>query len=444
MEYSLEDELALSDYDNLTSSELEALYRRIHSTVPIHTKNLSQVEIGIIHLTLSVSFFIFQFLIFTSFYNKKELLKNTCFFIIFHHGLLSCIQQICHIVTAILTILRMKNIETLFVVVGALLTSTYINSVLLILILTINRFVIVFNINIFDEEQKRKFYYIVIIILYTMVIGLFVLYFHPTFKVTFNFEEYQWQYIKSGDGDIAFQIENKTILTSLGISFILQMCIIFKIFLLRCYTKRRITFAVEDFKIVIHAFLCFVTTLTLEFIWDGVFFEFEVNRIEKIVPQILYIFTSVSNSIFVLFFVKEIRINTIFFKFCQRRKNIKFRSVVKRIKTVYQTEKKIVLRMMSSTKSLSNLNNREYSFYQDKDLYLDLLNLRLTESKVTFNKGEQMTPLVLNAFCRAPVRPILRRSRIKPQNEFMRSRCLFQSSNIMPAVSGDAENVQKK
>uniref|UniRef100_A0A0N5B9B5 7TM_GPCR_Srx domain-containing protein n=1 Tax=Strongyloides papillosus TaxID=174720 RepID=A0A0N5B9B5_STREA len=432
MEYYLEDELAYSDYNNLTSGELQEIYRRLHPTVPVFIKNLSQVDIGIIHLTLSVSFFIFQLLIFTSFYNKKELFKNTCFYVIFHHGLLSCIQQICHIITAILTILRMENIETLFMIIGALLTSTYIGSVLFILLLTINRFAIIYNITISHEEQKRKFYFIVIFILYTWVIGLFVFYIHPQFNVTFDFEEYQWQYVNSEDGDIGFQMENKTILTSLGISFILQMCIIFKIFSLRFYAKKRVIFVAEDFKIVIHAFLCFVTTLFLELIWDGVFFEFDVHGIEVIVPQILYIFSSVSNSIFVLFFVREIRENTIFFKSCRKNKNIKFKSIVK------------LLRMMSSTKSLSNLNNREYSLYQDKDLYLDLLNLRLTESKVTFDKGEQMTPLMLNAFCRAPVRPILRRSRIKPQNEFMRSRCLFQSSNIMPAVSGDAENVQKK
>uniref|UniRef100_A0A0N5B6S7 Uncharacterized protein n=1 Tax=Strongyloides papillosus TaxID=174720 RepID=A0A0N5B6S7_STREA len=112
------DASAFLDFDNLTSAEKEEFYYYFDSKIPLFLRKLTQVDIGIIHLTLSASFFIFQLIIFTSFYNKKELFKNTCFHIIFHHGVLSCIQQICHIITAILTILNVESIDSLFAIIG--------------------------------------------------------------------------------------------------------------------------------------------------------------------------------------------------------------------------------------------------------------------------------------------------------------------------------------
>ncbi|CEF64972.1 Hypothetical protein SRAE_1000322500 [Strongyloides ratti] len=100
--------------------------------------------------------------------------------------------------------------------------------------------------------------------------------------------------------------------------------------------------------------------------------------------------------------------------------------------------------MLSSKKSLTNYNNAKLSLYQDKDLYLDLLKLRLTESNGTFNKKEKMTPYEINSFCYAPVRPNLRRSRINHHSGLLKSRCLFQSSKIITATPGDDGNTEKK
>uniref|UniRef100_A0A0N5BCA5 7TM_GPCR_Srx domain-containing protein n=1 Tax=Strongyloides papillosus TaxID=174720 RepID=A0A0N5BCA5_STREA len=309
---------------NFTNAETSEFYREFISSLPSFLLKLKRVDITTIHLTLSASFFIFQLLIFTSFYNKKELFKNVCFHIIFHHGILSCIQQICHILTAILThgvlsfiqqichiitaiftILNILEIESLFAVIGALLYSAYIGSVLFILLLTINRFDIMYNISKFHEKQKKKFYLISIIIFYCWTLGLLIFFLTPRFNVTFDSITYQWEYVDIMGGDMGFEVKNKTVLISLGISFILQICIIGKVFLLRCYTQKKVILIAEDIKIVIHIFLCFITTLFLELIWDEVFFNFDTDGIKALVPQILYIFSSVSNSIFVLFFCKR-------------------------------------------------------------------------------------------------------------------------------------------
>uniref|UniRef100_A0A0N5CG75 7TM_GPCR_Srx domain-containing protein n=1 Tax=Strongyloides papillosus TaxID=174720 RepID=A0A0N5CG75_STREA len=298
------DDLVYSDYDNLSLGYCENYYGEKFQTITIWLEDITQVDIGIIHLTLSVISFILQLLIFTSFYNKKELFKSTCFSIIFHHGVLSFIQQICHIITAIFIILNIMKKYSLFAVIGALLYSTYIGSILFILLLTINRFDIMYNISKFYEEQKKKFYLIGIIVLYFWTVGLFVFYVTPKNNVTFDYLTCQWLYLCLFGLKIGFEVKNKTVLISLGISFILQMCIIGKVFSLRFYTQKKARFVAEDIKIVIHTFLCFVTTLFVELIWDGAFFEPTKDVIGVIVQQISYIFSSVSNSIYVLFFVK--------------------------------------------------------------------------------------------------------------------------------------------
>uniref|UniRef100_A0A0N5BKN4 7TM_GPCR_Srx domain-containing protein n=1 Tax=Strongyloides papillosus TaxID=174720 RepID=A0A0N5BKN4_STREA len=325
---------------NFTNAETSEFYKEFISDFPNFLVRLKQSDIGIVHLALSVSFFIFQLLIFTSFLNKKELFKKTCFHIIFHHGVLSCIQQICHIITAIFTILNIEDIDPLFAVIGALLYSTYIGSVLFILLLTLNRLDIMYNISKFHVKQKEKFDVIGIIILYCCTVGLFVFYITPRFNVTFDYLTFQWEYVHSLGLDIGFEVKNKTVFISLGISFVLQMCIIGKVFSLRCYTQKKAIFVAEDIKIVIHVFLCFVTTLFLELIWDGMFFELATDGIGVIVPQILYIFSSVSNSIFVLFFVEEIRDNVIFFKYCKKNKKIKSKISVLKTRRI-TTEKNI-------------------------------------------------------------------------------------------------------
>ena len=59
------DDLAYSDYINFTSSELDEFYKNIIEPEIPHIEYLTHVQIGFIHLFLSVSFIIFQLLIFS-------------------------------------------------------------------------------------------------------------------------------------------------------------------------------------------------------------------------------------------------------------------------------------------------------------------------------------------------------------------------------------------
>ncbi|CEF64975.1 7TM GPCR, serpentine receptor class x (Srx) family-containing protein [Strongyloides ratti] len=269
---------------------------------------LTHVEIGIIHFLLSSFFMVLQLLVFLSFFNNKELFTKTSFIIIFNHGILSFIQQICHVITAILTIFFIKKISRLLSIIGSLLTASYIGSIIFIFLLTLNRFDILYDIQLINFERKEIIYIIFIIICYLCTITLFIVYIvFPEFMLVFNYNLFEWQYENRLESRTVYQFEKYSILSLLGVSLILQILIFFKVIFLRCSTNRKIVFVADDLKIILHAFLCFVTALILELIRDGIFFYIYWSGNQIIIPHILRIFCSVSNSFFVLCFVKEIR-----------------------------------------------------------------------------------------------------------------------------------------
>uniref|UniRef100_A0A0N5C668 Serpentine Receptor, class Z n=1 Tax=Strongyloides papillosus TaxID=174720 RepID=A0A0N5C668_STREA len=287
--------------ENLTKDELT---NQISEEEGFQIKYLTHLQIGIIYFLFSFFSIILQLLVFSSFYYKRELLKRKCFIIIFHHGVLSFIQQICHILTSIIIIFYIQKIELLLTIIGSLLNSTFIGSILFIFLLTLNRFDVFYNLNFFNIIEKRKFYHYAIIVCYILIVGLFSIYLYPSFSTTFDLKIYQWKYVHSKNCHLGYQLENKTIYIFLGISFLLQALIVIKIFKLRCYTSKPILLIYENFRILIHAFMCFVTTLFLELIWSGIIFKFYWKGSWLILPTILFIFHSVSNSIFILCFVK--------------------------------------------------------------------------------------------------------------------------------------------
>ncbi|CEF64974.1 7TM GPCR, serpentine receptor class x (Srx) family-containing protein [Strongyloides ratti] len=298
---------------------------------------LNNLQIGIIHLVISSSFMILQLLVFSSFYNNKTIFKNTCFKIIFNHGILSLIQQICHIITSIITILENEKINVVLPIIGVILTSSYLGSIAFIFLLTLNRFDIVYNIHYLHKKEKEKFYLIGIILCYIFTIVIFVAYtLIPECKITFSFVTYEWVYDVNQPNMLPHQFEKYSTLTFLVLSLILQFLIFLKIFLLRCSTSRRKIFVPDDFKIILHGFLCFVTALLLELIWDGMLFQIYWSGVLIIMPHILHIFCSVSNSIFSLCFVREIRKNMIIYKYFKK----KFTNVgqLKSMKTVNATK----------------------------------------------------------------------------------------------------------
>uniref|UniRef100_A0A0N5BGH1 Guanylate cyclase n=1 Tax=Strongyloides papillosus TaxID=174720 RepID=A0A0N5BGH1_STREA len=291
---------------NITNDELESIYEEVIDYEGSHLKTLTHIHIGIIHFLLSLISIILQLLVFSSFYYKRDLFRNTCFLIMFHHGILSFIQQLCHLITSIITIFGIENIELLITIIGSLINSTYIGSILFIFLITLNRFNLFYNMNFLFKGEERKFYLFGIVICYIWVVGLFVFYLYPDFRIRFDSNIYQWHYVHPLKGILGFHLESKTIYTFLGISFVLHIFLVIKIFYLRCKTSKSKILVAGNLKLLIHAFLCFATTTVLELIWDGLLFDISWHNTWIIVPHILHIFNSVSNSIFILFFVSEI------------------------------------------------------------------------------------------------------------------------------------------
>uniref|UniRef100_A0A0K0F4Q8 G_PROTEIN_RECEP_F1_2 domain-containing protein n=1 Tax=Strongyloides venezuelensis TaxID=75913 RepID=A0A0K0F4Q8_STRVS len=294
-------------YDvNFTMEDLNTSVIHNNTYDPFKDNIVTPIEALIPHLLLSFLSIILQLFVFSSFFNKKDLFKNTCFLIMFHHGVLSFIQQCCHFITSILSVFQsliMVNLLFFFSIIGSLLNSAYIGSVLFIFLLTLNRFDVFYNFSYFFKIKERRFYIIGIVIFYIWFVGLFAFYLYPNYHLVFNFEFYQWQYICPLRCALGFEVESKTIYTFLGISFVLQILVVTKVFSLRCQTSKKVILAAENLKLLIHAFLCFATTTFLELIWNGVLFGPFQYKKWVILSQILHTFTSVSNSIYIFFFV---------------------------------------------------------------------------------------------------------------------------------------------
>ncbi|CEF64973.1 7TM GPCR, serpentine receptor class x (Srx) family-containing protein [Strongyloides ratti] len=331
-DYELYYTTANDTYDNISSDEEDDDMLTLFDPIKPRVY-MSNFQIGLIHFFLSSSFMILQFLVFSSFYNNKTIFKKTCFKIIFNHGILSLIQQICHIITSIITILEKEEINVVLPIIGAILTASYIGSTSFILLLTLNRFDIVYDINFLHNIEKEKFYLIGIVLCYIWTIVIFIGYsIIPACKLTFSFTSYEWIYLNSEE---VFEFEKNFIFLMLGISFVLQFMVLLKILFLRCGTSRKIVFVPDDLKIVFHAFLCFATTFFLELLWEGLLFQSYFTGTFIIVPHLLYIFSSVSNSFFILCCVKEIRKNIIIYRYY--KKKFKNSSPVKSIKLTFNT-----------------------------------------------------------------------------------------------------------
>uniref|UniRef100_A0A0K0EA53 7TM GPCR serpentine receptor class x (Srx) domain-containing protein n=1 Tax=Strongyloides stercoralis TaxID=6248 RepID=A0A0K0EA53_STRER len=267
-------------------------------------KFITHTQIGLIHLALSLFFIIIQLIVFSGFYLKKSILKNSSFRLIWHHGVLSLSQQICHIITSIIIIFCFSKLKVIILIVGSLLNATYIGGIAILFILTVNRFDKTYHLDFFYKTWKKKFFIFALIICYICVGALFLLYLLPGFRYTFNFFYYYWQLENIDKNFLAFQIENKSKLILLVMIFILQILIIAKIIYLRCYISKKFKISFDDFKIIIHTILCIVTATFREVALDGELFQIKWTEFKLTILQFLYIFCSNSNNLFILFFVK--------------------------------------------------------------------------------------------------------------------------------------------
>uniref|UniRef100_A0A0N4ZI01 7TM_GPCR_Srx domain-containing protein n=1 Tax=Parastrongyloides trichosuri TaxID=131310 RepID=A0A0N4ZI01_PARTI len=290
---------------------------------------LNHYEIGVIHFVIVLFFILNQILFFISFYRLRNNLNSTSYKIIKYHGVLSFIQQLCHFITSIRTIVGMVPEDLLNAATGSILNGSFMGCVALILILTLNRCDIMFNNSVLPGINRETFYNIAIILCYIYSILLTTLYSIPCFNMTFDLYHYEWTY--RGDYScaiIGFEYETKSVLTFLGISTILYIIMFLKLMHLRSFSSTNNIVEVKDIKFLIHALMCFVSLIVLEILWNDVFADIYMLQVTSMIPQLIFIFTSGSNTLFTFCFVKEIRDDVINLLSCKHLNKGKVRNIV--------------------------------------------------------------------------------------------------------------------
>uniref|UniRef100_A0A0N4ZA16 7TM_GPCR_Srx domain-containing protein n=1 Tax=Parastrongyloides trichosuri TaxID=131310 RepID=A0A0N4ZA16_PARTI len=253
------------------------------------------------------------------------------FKIIKNHGTISFLAQICHFVTAIRVIIAVPDADLSELLVGAFLNALYISNIAFIFLLTLNRCDIMFGNKIMPRINRLKFYNYGLIACYIYTIILFLFYSYPDFNTGFSAEYYEWVFINNKDWrvDIALGVQSYSVWTFLSLSTFLYMAMFLKLLQLRGHTTRKSVISFNDFKLVIHALLCFASVALLEFFWSGILMNIYRNEITALIPEILFICVSGCNTIATFLFVREIRRDVIAFVCCHSGKNFQLKEAIK-------------------------------------------------------------------------------------------------------------------
>uniref|UniRef100_A0A0N4ZA15 7TM_GPCR_Srx domain-containing protein n=1 Tax=Parastrongyloides trichosuri TaxID=131310 RepID=A0A0N4ZA15_PARTI len=279
---------------------------------------LNRVLIGSIHLGISSFFLITQILVFyVSFFYKEYHYKsfkglhhiknngdNMPFTIMKHQGFTSFIQQICHFITSILTIVLGDFDSFTESYIGALLLSSYSTNVVFVFLLTLNRVDIMYQKIYFIDISRETFFKSGIFICY-IIMGIFlILFLLPPFRLIYNPTILEWVFFAPSNSTvIASIVQSRIIWVLLFFTLILNLLIFFKIISLRRLSIRRSYFAFEDFKLILHVILCYASIVFLELCWNGLVGNIYKSTVGALIPQIIFIITSGANAIFTLCFV---------------------------------------------------------------------------------------------------------------------------------------------
>uniref|UniRef100_A0A0N5C296 7TM_GPCR_Srx domain-containing protein n=1 Tax=Strongyloides papillosus TaxID=174720 RepID=A0A0N5C296_STREA len=280
---------------------------------------ISNVTIGLIHLMITVFFIITQILIFISFQQMpKERYHNTPLPLMRHHGVVSFIQQLCHLVTSIKTIFLMRWEPIFIEIIGGILESAYLCGIAFILILSLNRCDLMYNFKFFPSVSRKKFYSIAAILCYVYFCLMMFFFLLPNNRMAFDIEYYEWAFV--GDQCSAyygFLIKKWAVYIPLIVSFILYVLTFYKIYYLRSLKQSSNYLYPEDIKIIINVIISYVLIITVEVCWHAQFFNIYETQLGALIPQIMYIIVSGANTTFTLFSVRDIRKN-IFGRCCSK------------------------------------------------------------------------------------------------------------------------------
>uniref|UniRef100_A0A0K0G410 7TM_GPCR_Srx domain-containing protein n=1 Tax=Strongyloides venezuelensis TaxID=75913 RepID=A0A0K0G410_STRVS len=282
---------------------------------------LTKIEIGLFHLILPLIFIFLQSIILMTFYKHSKSFESMPYKIMKHQGQILLLNQFGHFCTSYIILFSID--ESLFVsTIGSMINGCYMGNVMFILLLTINRLLIMYKNNSLPNYVDTIFRF-GIILCYLCAISLFIFFLFPSNRIEFDLTYYEWysiEYINARIGSKVYAvIQNQIVLITLGIASALYLLIFLRIIFLRLLSRNSIIIA-EDAKFLLYAILNFFSIVFLEITWSKLRYYFVFNDGLIIVPQILYIFVSGSNTIFTFCFVRKVR------------KNI-FRSIKPRIQT---------------------------------------------------------------------------------------------------------------
>uniref|UniRef100_A0A0K0FHI0 7TM_GPCR_Srx domain-containing protein n=1 Tax=Strongyloides venezuelensis TaxID=75913 RepID=A0A0K0FHI0_STRVS len=185
--------------------------------------------------------------------------------IMIHLGVYSLFQQICHFLSGNFLIFDLKLQIWYGYAIGSLSESSYIASVTFVFLLTINRFDVMFNEQILPFINRKLFFNSLIIICHSFFILLFIFFLLPDFRVYYSPGCFCWKFEKPDNKHyIAFQLQNKTVVTLLTLSLILYLIIFIKVIMMRCSKSNQKQRVFSDIRILLQALFNYVTIVFLE------------------------------------------------------------------------------------------------------------------------------------------------------------------------------------
>uniref|UniRef100_A0A0N5CBJ7 Serpentine receptor class gamma n=1 Tax=Strongyloides papillosus TaxID=174720 RepID=A0A0N5CBJ7_STREA len=269
---------------------------------------INYIFVGWSYIIISFIAIVLQILTFIAFFDSRIYYKSVAFKIIFSIGFTSIFQQIAHFISGFYIIYRCDNDNLFGNIVGSLLQSSYMTSIALNTLLSINRFDVLYSGEVLPTFNRKLFYKICYVIIYFYFMANVIFCNIKKFRLIFNINEYTWMFVKSDEGrSWGNVIESYCNYTLLTVSSILFAASIRKIIYLRSLTSIGNKVKYYDIKVFLHAIFNYLFVLVLEICWGNWGNLFYLHVLFVIMINYLYIFVCCSNTIFGVILIIEIR-----------------------------------------------------------------------------------------------------------------------------------------
>ncbi|CEF64888.1 Hypothetical protein SRAE_1000314100 [Strongyloides ratti] len=273
-----------------------------------YIKNINYI-IGGITLITSIALMFLQSLIFIILKKNSSIAKSISFRLMKHLGYTEIVQQICHLISSFYALFYFYPDNIFGTFIASLLQTTYLSSIIFLLILTLNRLDVFFNRKILCSLNREKFINYSVIINYLWSVVLLIFFMVPDFQLHYSLYDFGWQFVaKSPNWTIAKMFENRYVIIILCFCFILYVVIIGKILQLKSYTSKGTTISFSEISLFLQGIISFLFIVFLESCWSFLYLYLPQTKYSFTIINYLYLFSSGTNAIVSLIFIKEIRL----------------------------------------------------------------------------------------------------------------------------------------